>query len=164
MISEPFPKRRRPERQKAAFRRTTLFRFPGLAAGLLMALDLLVLQLTIFIGPIHECVHTLLGKAAVVATECAGRVSAARMTAGRMRTPRMAAGRVRAARVTAGHMGTRLVGVRQCSPFPLRVRTLRMTADQVRVDSIQIVHTQATIAPKVCAGEERALHNRTVQV
>lgn len=69
-----------------------------------MFLDLLVLPLTIFIGPGHECVHALLGKATVVATKCARRVSAAHMTTGRMRTPHMTAGRVRAARMTARHM------------------------------------------------------------
>jgi len=69
--------------QTSEIRQAILFRFPGLAAGLLMLLDLFVLQLSIVIGLVHERVHSP-RKAAVIAIKGAGCKCASGMAADRM--------------------------------------------------------------------------------
>lgn len=106
--------------QETELRKTGLFRFPRLVVGLPALLDPLVLHLTIAIGRIHERVHPP-GKAAVIASEGAGRKRAPRMTAGRVRTPRMTARRMRTPRVAARDVTARPMAVRLGPTFPNRM-------------------------------------------
>lgn len=85
-----------------------------------MILDLLVFQLTIFIGLIHERVHSL-SKTAVIAIKRAGCKCASSMTADGMRTSGMTARRVSARRMAARDMGARSMTVGKVSPLPERM-------------------------------------------
>ncbi len=78
------------------------------------------------------------------------------MAAPNVGTASMTARGMTASRVTAGDVRTRAMRIRQIPTLQLRMRTIGVTAHQVRVDPVQVVQAKTAVAAGMRAGEKRA--------